>query len=55
MAYVERQRGGRHLVEAETGIDECSGWQPICRLDEIPDRRGRAVMLKGTEVAVMRS
>jgi glutamate synthase domain-containing protein 2/nitrite reductase/ring-hydroxylating ferredoxin subunit len=55
MAYVERQRGGRHLVEAETGIDECSGWQAICRLDEIPDGRGRAVMLKGTDVAVMRN
>ena len=55
MAYVERQRGGRHLVSAETGIDECSGWQPICALDDIPDGRGRPVMLKGTDVAVMRA
>jgi glutamate synthase domain-containing protein 2/nitrite reductase/ring-hydroxylating ferredoxin subunit len=54
MAYVERHRGGRHLVETETGIDECSGWQPVCRLDEIPDGRGRPVMLKGTDVAVIR-
>jgi len=55
MAYVERQRGGRHLVETDTGIDECSGWQAVCRLDEIPDGRGRPVMLKGTDVAVMRT
>jgi len=55
MAYVERHRGGRHLVESETGVDECSGWQTICRLDDIPDGRGQPVMLKGTDVAVMRN
>ena len=46
MAYVEKHRGGRHLVESETGVDECSGWRAVCRLDEIPDGRGQPVMLK---------
>ena len=55
MAYVERHRGGRHLVKANTGIDECSGWQAVCPLEEIPDGRGRPTMLKGTDVAVMRN
>ena len=54
MAFVERQRGGRHLVTADKGTEECSGWVAVCALDDIVPGRGVQVMLKGSEVAVMR-
>lgn len=41
-------------MSAQITIDDATGWQRICRLDEIADRRGRALMLNGTEIALMR-
>ncbi|MGB3697688.1 MAG: glutamate synthase-related protein [Gordonia sp. (in: high G+C Gram-positive bacteria)] len=34
--------------------EDPTGWQRVCRLDEITAGRGRPLMLKGTEIALMR-
>lgn len=33
---------------------EADGWVDVCALDEIADQRGRAVVVRGTDVAVLR-
>ena len=53
MAYVERQRGGRHrkpMREREV----TSGWTAVCELGEIEPGRGVVRHVNGTEVAIMR-
>jgi glutamate synthase domain-containing protein 2/nitrite reductase/ring-hydroxylating ferredoxin subunit len=53
MAFVERGRGGRHLVP----MIECpdvAGWTDAVALDAITDHRGIVVSIKGTEIALMR-
>ena len=35
--------------------DDITGWQQICPLTDITDHRGRALVLKGTQIALMRS
>ncbi len=54
MAYVERSRGGRHMVRADKGNENCSGWVTVCRLEELTDGRGRQLQLKGNDIAVLR-
>ena len=53
MAYVERQRGGRHLVPMRER-HEGEGWTAVCRLDDIEPGRGVVKVVNGTEVALMR-
>ena len=53
MAYVERQRGGRHLVPMHER-HEGTGWTAVCRLDEIEAGRGVVRVVNGTEIALMR-
>ena len=53
MAYVERQRGGRHLVPMHER-HEGAGWTAVCRLDEIEAGRGVVRVVNGTEIALMR-
>jgi nitrite reductase/ring-hydroxylating ferredoxin subunit len=53
MAYVERQRGGRHRVPMRER-HEGAGWTAVCRLDDIETGRGAVRIVNGTEVALMR-
>jgi len=53
MAYVERQRGGRHRVPMGERHD-CSGWTAVCRLEEIEPGRGVVRLVNGAEIALMR-
>jgi glutamate synthase domain-containing protein 2/nitrite reductase/ring-hydroxylating ferredoxin subunit len=53
MAFVERGRGGRHLVPMVEGPD-AAGWTDAVGLDDITDGRGTIVTIKGTEIALMR-
>ena len=53
MAYVERQRGGRHLVPMRER-HEGAGWTAVCRLDDIEPGRGVVKIVNGTEIALMR-
>jgi len=41
-------------MSAQIEIEDAAGWRRLCRVDEIVDRRGRPLMLKGTEIALMR-
>jgi glutamate synthase domain-containing protein 2/nitrite reductase/ring-hydroxylating ferredoxin subunit len=53
MAYVERERGGRHLVPMrERHAHE--GWTAVCEIDEIEPGRGVVRIVNGAEVALMR-
>jgi nitrite reductase/ring-hydroxylating ferredoxin subunit len=54
MAYVERQRGGRHLVPMRERY-EGERWTAVCRLDDIEPGRGVVRIVNGTEVALMRN
>lgn len=38
---------------ADLGRD-ASGWVDVCALEDIADRRGKAVVVRGTDVALMR-
>jgi nitrite reductase/ring-hydroxylating ferredoxin subunit len=53
MAYVERQRGGRHMVPMRER-HEGEGWTTVCRLDDIEPGRGVVRIVNGTEIALMR-
>ena len=53
MAYVERERGGRHLVPMRERHAH-TGWTPVCGVDEIEPGRGVVRIVNGTEVALMR-
>ncbi len=53
MAFVERQRGGRHMaLMGERFL--ASGWTPVAQLDEIAPGRGIVVIVNGAEIALMR-
>jgi len=52
MAYVERERGGRHLVPMrERHAHE--GWTAVCEIDEIEPGRGVVRIVNGAEVALI--
>ena len=53
MAYVERERGGRHRVQMRER-NECSGWTAVCALDDVTPGRGVVRIVNGAEIAIMR-
>src|SRR4051794_14889172 len=53
MAYVERQRGGRHRIPMRER-QAVSGWTGVCELDEIESGRGVVRHVNGAELAIMR-
>jgi len=53
MAYVERERGGRHLVPMRERHAH-TGWTAVCELGEIEPGRGVVRIVNGAEIALMR-
>jgi len=53
MAYVERQRGGRHRIPMRDR-EQASGWTAVCELDDIEPGRGVVCHVNGAELAIMR-
>jgi methylamine---glutamate N-methyltransferase subunit C len=53
MAFVERERGGRHRVAMDER-NECAGWTAVCDLNDIEPGRGVVRIVNGAEIALMR-
>jgi len=53
MAYVERQRGGRHRIPMRDR-EVTTGWTAVCELDDIEPGRGVVSYVNGAELAIMR-